>query len=83
MPRILQLTVPGPSLLLQVVADADMVGQDPKALMPIGGAAGRFSTTSLVTCRNNPRASTNSIRWIAGLGVCLDWGQAEEIREGS
>lgn len=75
-------------LFLQAVAVAGAVtvGQDPKALTPIGGGAGPSSTTSLVTCRSNRRASTSSIRWIVPR-VCVWIGgrvlQAEEIWEGS
>ena len=61
-----------PPLLLQVVADADMAGQGPKASMPTGDGAGLCSTTCLGTCRSSPRASTSSIRWI-GTRVCV-WG---------
>lgn len=57
--------------LLQVVAGADMAGEEPKASMPTGGGAELCSTTCPGTCRNSPRASTSSIRWIVHKGVCL------------
>lgn len=60
---------------MQVVAGADMVGQEAKVLMPTGGGAELFSTTSLATYRSSLRASTSSIRWIEHLGVCLVWVQ--------
>lgn len=58
-----------------MVAGADMVGQEAKALMPIGGEAEPFCITSLAICRSSLRASTSSIRWTEHLGVCLGWGQ--------